>query len=246
MSPPQVVAHRGYASRYPENTLIALRAAVEAGARWVEFDVQLSADAIPLLLHDVNLARTTGLALDVRDTDWEKLRTLSAGEPARFGGRFDNEPLPSLEQAVDWLTGRPGIGCFVEIKTESVERHGVTAVLDAVLARLGPLAGRVTLISYHSGLLSAVRSRGDWPVGQVLERWNEAGLRAAAGLAPEFLIVNWRKLPVGPAPLPAGVWQWMCYEVTEAALAMDLARRGVRFVETMRVGELVAALEQRP
>ncbi|HEY9197768.1 MAG TPA: glycerophosphodiester phosphodiesterase family protein, partial [Gammaproteobacteria bacterium] len=52
MKPPILIAHRGYAARHPENTLSALQAAVAAGARWLEFDVQLSADHEPVLLHD--------------------------------------------------------------------------------------------------------------------------------------------------------------------------------------------------
>lgn len=244
MTGPQLVAHRGYASRYPENTLIALQAAVEAGARWLEFDLQLSADAVPVLLHDTSLARTTGVPLDVRDTEWARLRTLHAGEPARFGDRFAREPLPSLAQAVDWLASQPAVGSFVEVKPEAVERHGPAGVLDAVLPQLGPLAGRVAVISYDADLLNGVRRRGDWPIGWVLRTWDEASLRAAGTLAPDYLIVNWRKLPAGTAPLPAGDWQWMCYEVTAAGLAIDLARRGVQFVETMCIAELVAALDR--
>ncbi|MGF1546037.1 MAG: glycerophosphodiester phosphodiesterase family protein, partial [Thiotrichales bacterium] len=52
-----LVAHRGYALRYPENTLPAIEAALAAGARYVEIDVQLSADQVPVLFHDRSLMR---------------------------------------------------------------------------------------------------------------------------------------------------------------------------------------------
>ena len=54
---PAVVAHRGYAARYPENTIVALAAAVAGGTRFLEFDVQLSRDEVPLLCHDESLSR---------------------------------------------------------------------------------------------------------------------------------------------------------------------------------------------
>ena len=56
----ELVAHRGYAARYPENTRESLAAAVRAGARFLEFDVQLSADGVPVLLHDVTLSARPG------------------------------------------------------------------------------------------------------------------------------------------------------------------------------------------
>ena len=62
---PQLVAHRGYSLRYPENTLLAIEQAFIAGACYVECDVQLTQDGVPVLLHDNNLQRTTGQAEDV-------------------------------------------------------------------------------------------------------------------------------------------------------------------------------------
>ena len=55
MDIPELVAHRGYALHYPENTLIGIEAAIRAGARYVEVDVQLSADKVPVLFHDRTL-----------------------------------------------------------------------------------------------------------------------------------------------------------------------------------------------
>ena len=55
---PQLVAHRGYSSQYPENTLLAIEQAFIAGACFVECDVQLTQDGVPVLLHDVTQSRT--------------------------------------------------------------------------------------------------------------------------------------------------------------------------------------------
>ena len=56
---PKVIGHRGAAGYAPENTLASIRKAAELGARWVEFDVMLSQDEVPILMHDDTLNRTT-------------------------------------------------------------------------------------------------------------------------------------------------------------------------------------------
>jgi len=56
---PRVIGHRGACGYAPENTLVSLREAARRGVQWVEFDVMLSRDQVPILFHDEDLARTT-------------------------------------------------------------------------------------------------------------------------------------------------------------------------------------------
>ena len=56
-----LVAHRGNAREYPENTLPALQSALDLGARFLEIDVHMSADGVPVVIHDADLVRTTGV-----------------------------------------------------------------------------------------------------------------------------------------------------------------------------------------
>ena len=62
-----VEGHRGYAAKYPENTLISFKAALELGVDAFEFDVWLTSDKIPVLMHDGNAKRTCGVDRRVRD-----------------------------------------------------------------------------------------------------------------------------------------------------------------------------------
>jgi len=64
----KIVAHRGYSSRYPENSLAAFERAIEAGAHWVETDVRTSADGVLVCWHDPDLARVTGVATEIART----------------------------------------------------------------------------------------------------------------------------------------------------------------------------------
>jgi glycerophosphoryl diester phosphodiesterase len=86
--PPAIVAHRGDAEHFPENTLPALEAAWRRGIVHVEFDVQLSADGVPFVIHDASLERTTHGTGDVRLTMSGQLDGIDAGDPARFGARM--------------------------------------------------------------------------------------------------------------------------------------------------------------
>ena len=73
------VSHRGAAGIAPENTLSAVKAGVSAGAPFIEIDIRLTSDGVPVLMHDGTLDRTTDGAGYVRERDWEYVRNLDAG-----------------------------------------------------------------------------------------------------------------------------------------------------------------------
>lgn len=108
----QIVAHRGYSSRYPENTLSAIRAAVEAGADMIEIDVRLSKDNVIVLMHDRSVYRTTNGAGLVKDLTLEELRALDAG--SKFDPKFAGEQVPTLEEALDAVHGKAMLN--IEVK----------------------------------------------------------------------------------------------------------------------------------
>lgn len=240
MSNPILVAHRGYAARYPENTLTALQAAVEAGARWLEFDVQFSADGVPVLLHDTSLQRTAGCAASVFDLEARQLQTIAVGEPARFGDRFATVRLPMLDEVVAWLETESRVQAFVEIKIESLQHFGIERVQRALQKVLAPVRDRCVLISYDDAFLFAARLAAPGRIGWIVSGYDDAHRRRARALAPDILFINHTRLPPAPEPLWPGPWHWACYEITAAEQALALAMRGVTFVETMAIGVLMA------
>jgi glycerophosphoryl diester phosphodiesterase len=104
MTLPEIIAHRGYSARAPENTLAALEAAVTAGADAVEFDVQTAACGTPVLFHDPMLGRTTNGVGPLRRRPLGLLEALDAG--GWFGPEFRGEKIPTLEEALGRLAGR--------------------------------------------------------------------------------------------------------------------------------------------
>lgn len=237
-APPRLVAHRGYARRFPENTLLALREAVAAGARYLEFDVQLSADRVPVLLHDTDLARTGGAPGCVFDLSAAALQRRTVGEPARFGDRFHDETVPTLAAVAAWLATVPSVVAFVEVKDESLRRFGIEAVYAALWQALEPARAQSVLIARDDAFLFAARLARPVRIGWIVAAWDAEHERRARALAPDYLIINRTRLPT--TALWAGPWEWMAYEADDADQAIALGRRGIGFVETMAIGELLA------
>lgn len=125
---PLVLAHRGFSGRYPENTLAAFEAGLELGVDGSECDVHLSADGVPILLHDGSFARTGGLDRRPSELTLADIRTLDVGssKDARFAG----EAPPTLVEALDLHRGRGVLA--IELKCDDPATQLVEAVLAAI------------------------------------------------------------------------------------------------------------------
>ena len=156
---PRVIAHRGGGALAPENTLAALEVAARHGCRAVEFDVRLSADGTPVLIHDATLERTTDGRGRVARTSDAVLQTLDAGR--RYGIAFAGEPLPTLRQAIERCLTL-GLWANIELKIE---------------------AGRETAYGETVAHLVATAWQGGPPL---LSSFSAAALAAARRAAPEL------------------------------------------------------------
>jgi glycerophosphoryl diester phosphodiesterase len=166
---PRIVAHRGGGTLAPENTLAAIRCGAELGFRGVEFDVMLSRDGVPVLIHDETLLRTAGRRGRVAHTDFATLETLDAG--AWRGRRWRGERIPSLA-AAGALCRELGLWANVEIKpANGYERRTGEAVARAARAlwQGAPLAP--VLSSFSPLALGAAREAApELPRGLLLKR----------------------------------------------------------------------------
>ncbi len=82
---PRIIGHRGAKASTPENTLAGIRRANDDGGKWVEFDVKLTKDSVPILMHDATLDRTTNGKGRVAEHALAQIRQLDAG--SWFGDR---------------------------------------------------------------------------------------------------------------------------------------------------------------
>jgi len=112
---PLIIAHRGASASAPENTLAAFRAAVDAGADGIEFDVQLAADGVPVVIHDTDLRRTA--SVDKRVADLTSLQLSKTDVGSWFAAQFRIETVPTLEQTLHLLRDFNGL-IYIELKCE--------------------------------------------------------------------------------------------------------------------------------
>ncbi len=238
---PTLIAHRGYPSRYPENTLRGIRAAVSTGARWFEFDVQLSKDCVPFLCHDDSLERTADLPRRIMDLSAAELAKVDVGEPARFGKKYAGTPPTPLAELATWLRQQPGVQAFVEIKEESLEHFGREDVIRRVMDAVRPALAQCVIISFDAPCLTVARALGAGPVGWALRDAGPSTAAAAAGFKPEYLFVGDRMFPAAYAVLK-GPWRWAVYQVQDPAYAVRLTEQGADMVETDAIGEMLAAI----
>lgn len=130
---PRKIAHRGASKVAPENTLSAIYTAKELGARWVEFDVMLSGDRIPMIFHDETLSRTTNGSGQFSSFSCMELKKLDAG--SWFSKEYVGEHVPTLTEMLV-LCANLNLGINIELKTQGNQGHLlVSNVLDEVRAR---------------------------------------------------------------------------------------------------------------
>jgi len=143
---PVLIAHRGDPSRAPENTLAAVRAALEAEPDFIEIDVHLSADGHVVVIHDAGLERTTSGAGEVSHLTLQELRRLDAG--GWYGVEFAGEPIPTLPELWEAVGDRSRL--LVELK--GVGTGSVVGRCARTLATSVP-----AFISFRAGELRALK-----------------------------------------------------------------------------------------
>jgi len=159
---PWIIGHRGYRAKYPENTLSAFQAAIEAGAVMIELDVMLSRDRKVVVIHDAALERTTNGKGPVADFTLAELKHLDAG--SWFDSRFADQHLPELSEVLDLVDGRVYVN--IEIKSNAYESsHPPDAIEKQVveLLRQKSLLDTCMISSFDVIILEQIASMKNAP-----------------------------------------------------------------------------------
>lgn len=237
-----LVAHRGDARDFPENTLPAFQSALDLGLHYLELDVQLSADGVPMVFHDADLDRTTDRTGSFFGLRSDELATIDAGEPRRFGDRYRGTRIPRLADVLSLVRPMPEVTVFVEIKSESLRQFGHDQVIGRVLETLLPQREQCVVISYDMAAIFRARQVGGVHIGWVLENYDDHSRIKYEALRPEWLFADQQSLPPGDEMLWRGPWRWAIFEVVTLPLARSLAARGAHCIETMAVRSMSEAL----
>ena len=239
---PILVAHRGYSGRYPENTLLAYQAAYQHGARYMECDLQLSADRVPFVHHDASLTRMAGVKADIRDTKAKIVKSMKASYAARFDDEFSDNEFTTFRKLCKWLKHTGDVTMFVEVKQESIDRFGIPLFMDEVHKRIlkANIEQHCVIISFNPEVIEYTRKISSMQTGWVLPAWNDEIHARAQALKPEFLFCDVESFPQKDQDVWRGVWQWALYNLDDVPSAIHMANRGIRYLETNQIGTLMS------
>lgn len=213
----RLVAHRGDHEQAPENSLAAFQQALNAGAHWLECDVQLTRDAVPIVFHDEDTRRMCKREGKIGELRCDELPPL-----------LDGQPVPLLQELLDLLTGYAHAKLFLEIKREILQYYSVpeiTAKLDDML----PANEQVIPISMSPELLEYL-----WRIRQQPLGWIPAGRPPDIPLS--YLLMPAEDFLRGERPAKAE--RVAVYTVNDAQFARQLLQKGADLVETDHFSKL--------
>ena len=236
----KLIAHRGDNKHFPENSYKGIKAALQAGARYIEFDIQMTADRHFIVHHDANLKRTAKKDISVFSNNYEELRQFSIHESTRFSNKHYPTPLSLLTDILKLLKEYPDATAFVEIKTQSLKEWGKEVVLDTLLPLLAPYQSQCILISFNSLALRYAKQNSQFKIGWVIKNYNHHSHEKATALQPDFLICDYKKLPKNKE-LWKGRWEWMLYSINKPEVAYYYAQQGIQYIETDDIQQLLAS-----
>ena len=229
---PRVIGHRGAAAHAPENTLASFRKAARLGATMVEFDVKLTRNRVPVVIHDDTLDRTTDGSGPVANADFAALRMLDAGR--KFAPEFKGERIPTLDEVLT-LALELGLAVNIEIKPCPGRDAETAEVALAAARRLWPQDRPAPLVSSFEieSLLKAREVAPDWPRGYLI--WDRPAVWAANADAVDAATINIsqeKETPATIAEYQATGRPVLAYTVNEAERAKALFHLGVAGVFT--------------
>jgi glycerophosphoryl diester phosphodiesterase len=219
----RIVAHRGSSRAAPENTLAAIRQAVDDGADFVEIDVQLTGDGRIVVCHDADLMRLAGDPRVITETTYDELREVDVG--SWFASGFADERLPTLVEAIEAVRGRAGL--LVEIKSYRADGEDLVARVVETL-RSEEMVGDAAIMSLeYAEVREARRLAPEFPAGFTVS----AAMGRLARLDVDFLAVG-RSNVTGPLIAQAHaqdkqIWVWTVNRPAQMSRMIELGVDGI-------------------
>ena len=237
-----LVAHRGQKFTFPENTLESIQQAISCGASAVEFDVQMTADLVPVISHNSSLLKTAGVDIHITKTNYADLTAISVGEKSRFAEKYTSVTLPSLQAMVAMLKKTPHVMVFVELKNKSVNVFGIECLVKQVIRQLTPIQQHCAVIADNLQVLLSLRQQFAVPVGWIVHRWHNHDLKRAKKSKVDYMVINQKYYTANDYDFAADDWDWMVYQTNDADKALALFAQGVDFVETNNICSMLKQL----
>ena len=194
-----LIAHRGYSGKYPENTLLAYQAAYAFGARWMECDIQLTKDRVPVLHHDETLERMAAEKQDIRRISNKQFKQLNAHHPEQFSDQFFGNAFTTLKKLARWIATDRDIKMFVEVKQHSIDTFGVEECMKQIFKRIRGIKKQVVIISFNDEIVAHAREKYGLKNGWVISEWSDNVRDIAVKMQPDFMFSDKNRLPENPS-----------------------------------------------
>lgn len=157
-----LTAHRGWRSKYPENTMLSFRKAMTLDIDGIEMDVHMTKDYEIVVCHDPRLDRTTDTEGKICEMTLEEVRRADAG--IKFGEEFKGEKIPTFVEFLELMATRPDLRLLLELKDYPEELGDfayASAELTLSLCKQYGVYGvdRLTIITFSAGLCAWLRTR---------------------------------------------------------------------------------------
>jgi glycerophosphoryl diester phosphodiesterase len=225
---PRVIGHRGAMAYAPENTLASFREAKRRGASWVEIDVKLTADAVPVLMHDSSLARTMGVDRLVAETPRTELP----------------REVPTFEEAIDCFR-ELGLGCNVEIKPCEGRAAETARATVETLRRCWPSVLPSPLLSSFkdASLSTAYEVAPEYPRAPLIDELGDDWRARAEAVQAAGINTNGKRLTAPRAvEVRRGGYALSVYTINDGDVARALVGMGVDCVITDAPDVILQAL----
>jgi glycerophosphoryl diester phosphodiesterase len=239
---PPVIAHRGANNLAPENTLSAFQKVRETGAKWIEFDVMLTAWGEVVVIHDESLVRTTGATGNVRDHAYSYLQTLDAG--SWFDIKFAGERIPTFQSVIEIIRTLK-LCANVEIKAiTGDEEETVIKVLRDIEKYWTPDMPPPLISSFSMPVLKYVRHYSPQAlIALLIHDWFGAWKDLAKEYQCVSVDINHEILDAGSARVIKDMDLFLlCYTVNDPQRALELFSWGVDAVFTDNVARIMSVL----
>lgn len=167
--PPWIIAHRGFRAKYPENTLIAFQAALDAGVTMIELDVMHTRDSKLVVMHDKTLDRTTNGRGPVNSYFLRELKKLDAG--SWFNPAFASQYVPELKEVLELVQGRALINIEIKQEPDDIPRPS-DAIEEQVVELVNQKNARDTVLisSFDRAVLERIRLLKNPPALALISR----------------------------------------------------------------------------
>jgi len=241
-----IIAHRGASADAPENTLPAFREALRQKADLIELDLHLSADGIPVVIHDAKLERTTNGQGKVADRTVAELQQLDAG--SWFAPQFATATIPTLAEVLHSLPNTAK--WLLELKNDA-EGNPYPNLLPAVMRVIAAegAEGRCYLQAFDRSYLADFQEMGSSiPFGKLLlGSWPGLGLHfdRSFGIGSGATSETWAVNPYFPTLTPKKVaklqqlgYKVCPFTVNQLPTALKMAQMGVDGIITDRPGHM--------